>query len=209
MKSTNEKSRENNTPKHTKENTEKTKSDAAQQGLRGLFLDELKDMYWAEKSIAKMLPKMLKNASGSELLKALPTFIDMNNKHLIRVEEVFSAIHEKATAKKCKAMEGLALEAEEVMGNTKKGMIRDVAIILTAQKINYYEMVTYDTLCSLAKTLGEKDAFDLLHKTLREEKEQEQQMAIISAKLIKEVAEVIEGKEKEEETELSRILNEA
>ncbi len=140
-------------------------------GLRELFEDALKDIYWAEKALTKALPKMIKKATASELTAALSDHLAVTEQQVIRLEEVFNSIGIKPQAKKCAAMEGLIKEGSEVMESTAKGMVRDAAIIGAGQKVEHYEIATYGTLCAFAKILGETEAAGLLQTTLDEEKE--------------------------------------
>ena len=169
MKTTTSKSNKG-AKKTTGSKTIKAKSDAAD-GLRSLFVDELKDIYWAEKALTKALPKMIKNASSEELIEAITDHLDVTNKQVSRLEQVFESIGEKAQAKKCEAMDGLLKEAEEIMEQTEEGVVRDAGIILAGQKVEHYEIATYGTLAAFAKTLGEHEAASLLEETLNEEKE--------------------------------------
>lgn len=148
----------------------KAKSSAAK-GLHDLFVDELKDIYWAEKAIIKAMPKLIKNTTSDELIEALEKHMTQTEEQIARLEQVFEAIGTKAVAKKCESMEGLIKEAEEIMEETEIGMVRDAAIIASAQKIEHYEIASYGTLCSFAQTLDEMEAYDLLETTLEEEKE--------------------------------------
>jgi len=157
----------------------KAKSDAAQ-GLRDLFVDELKDIYWAEKELTKAIPKMIKNATSPELVEALTGHLEETKEHVTRLEEVFSSIGEKAVAKKCEAMAGLTKEAEEIMKDTEKGVVRDAGIISAGQKVEHYEIATYGTLASFARTLGENEAAELLEETLNEEKGADKKLSEIS-----------------------------
>lgn len=158
----------------------KAKSDAAQ-GLRDLFEDELKDIYWAEKALTKALPKMIKNATDTELVSALTQHLEVTKEQVSRVEMVFKTIGVKAEAKKCEAMAGLIKEAEEIMESTKSGVVRDAGIISAGQKVEHYEIATYGTLCSMAKTLGEQEAASLLHQTLNEEKEADSKLSEVAS----------------------------
>ncbi len=148
----------------------KAKSTAAA-GLRELFIDSLKDIYWAEKALTKALPKMAKNAASENLITAINDHLAVTEEQIKRLEKVFSLIGEKATAKKCDAMEGLIKEGESIMEETEAGPVRDAGIIAASQKIEHYEIATYGTLAAFATTLGEDDAVLLLEKTLAEEKE--------------------------------------
>ena len=145
------------------------KSDAAQ-GLRELFVDSLKDIYWAEKALTKALPKMTKNATSDALKQALTSHLEETVEQVSRLEKVFEIIGEKAVAKKCDAMEGLLKEGEGIMEETELGVVRDAGIIAACQKVEHYEIATYGTLHAFATTLGEEKAAKLLALTLEEEK---------------------------------------
>ena len=144
---------------------------SAAEGLRELFEDSLKDIYWAEKALTKALPKMSKNATSENLKKAIDEHLTVTQEQVSRLEKVFESIGKKAVAKKCEAMEGLIKEGESIMQETQPGAVRDAGIIAASQKIEHYEIATYGTLCAFAKTLGEDDAAKLLEATLAEEKE--------------------------------------
>ena len=103
-----------NKTQNEKHNGVKANPDAAH-GLRELFVNELKDIYWAEKALTKAIPKMIKNATAPELVDALTGHLKVTKEHVTRLENVFSSIGEKAAARKCEAMEGLTREAEELM----------------------------------------------------------------------------------------------
>ena len=148
----------------------KAKSSAAE-GLRELFVDSLKDIYWAEKALTKALPKMAKNATSENLITAINDHLTVTQEQVSRLEQVFELIGEKASAKKCEAMEGLIKEGESIMEETEQGPVRDAGIIAASQKIEHYEIATYGTLAAFAHTLGEDEALDLLQQTLDEEKE--------------------------------------
>lgn len=176
----------------------KSKPDAAE-GLRDLFEDELKDIYWAEKALTKALPKMIKNSTSDELIEALTNHLDETELQLSRLEDVFESIGTKAQAKKCEAMDGLIKEAEEKMKETEKGVVRDAAIISAAQKVEHYEIATYGTLSAFAQTLGEDEAVSLLQETLNEEKVADQTLSEIALSSIN--VEAAEAEKEEEEVE--------
>lgn len=170
---------QNGTHKLSNGNLIKAKANAAQ-GLRDLFIDELKDIYWAEKSLTKAIPKMIKNASSPDLVNALMKHLEVTKKHVIRLEKVFNSLGEKAVAVKCEAMAGLTKEAEEIIEQTKEGVVRDAGIISAGQKVEHYEIASYGTLCAFAKTLGENEAVNLLKQTLNEEKEADEKLSKIA-----------------------------
>jgi len=157
----------------------KAKYDAAK-GLRDLLVDELKDIYWAEKALTKALPKMIKNSTAESLITALKGHLEVTIKQVSRLEQVFDELGEKAVAKKCEAMDGLIREAGEIMEATEVGVVRDAGIILAGQKVEHYEIATYGTLCSFAKTLGEQKVASLLEETLNEEKEADVKLSEIA-----------------------------
>lgn len=148
----------------------KRKSSAAD-GLRELFIESLKDIYWAEKALTKALPKMAKNASSENLITTINDHLTVTEEQVTRLEEVFEILGQKASAKKCEAMEGLIKEGESIVEETEAGPVRDAGIIGASQKIEHYEIATYGTLAAFAQTLGEEDALALLQQTLEEEKE--------------------------------------
>ena len=136
------------------------------------FVDEIKDIYWAEKHLVKALPKMKKAATSIELAQAFEKHTLETQTHIETLEQVFELLGEKPAAKKCDAMEGLLAEADSIIEDTDKGtMIRDAALILAAQKVEHYEIATYGTLVQFAKVLGENEAALLLAETLQEEKD--------------------------------------
>jgi ferritin-like metal-binding protein YciE len=147
----------------------KSNSDVAD-GLRELFVDELKDIYWAEKALTDAIPKMIDNATSSDLIQALTKHLGETQNQISRLESVFESIGEEAESKKCEATSGLIKEAEEIMESTERGVVRDAGIISAAQKVEHYEIATYGTLRTFAKTLGEDEAMALLQETLDEEK---------------------------------------
>ena len=145
------------------------KKDAAKD-LKDLFEDSLKDIYWAEKALAKALPKMQKNATHPKLKKAIGDHLEETKEHVKRLEECFKLLKKKAQAKKCDAMQGLLDEGKSIMEETEPGAIRDAGIIAAAQKVEHYEIATYGTLAAFAKVLKEKDCLKHLISTLDEEK---------------------------------------
>ncbi|WP_347052046.1 ferritin-like domain-containing protein [Flavobacterium olei] len=148
----------------------KPKANAAS-GLTELFEDALKDIYWAEKALTNALPVMSKNATSPELKDAIDNHLTETEEQIVRLEEVFKIIGQKATAKKCDAMEGLIEEAKGMLEETELGVVRDAAIIAASQKIEHYEIATYGTLRQFAETLGLQEAATLLEQTLDEEKD--------------------------------------
>jgi ferritin-like metal-binding protein YciE len=143
--------------------------------LRELFIDELKDIYWAEKHLLKALPKMQKACTSEELATAFEEHLRVTEGQVERVEQVFEILEMANRAKKCEAMDGLVREAQNLIQELPKGTsVRDAGLIISAQKIEHYEIAAYGSLVQLAKTMGETEIADLLQLTLNEEKETDQ-----------------------------------
>jgi ferritin-like metal-binding protein YciE len=155
--------------------------DGEKSEFRNFFIDELKDIYWAEKHLLKVLPKMQKAATSDELIKAFADHLEATKGHVSKLEQVFQKLKEKPQAKKCDAMEGLAKEGEGIIEDTEAGtMIRDAGLILAAQKVEHYEIATYGGLAQIARTIGEDEVADLLEENLQEEKEADQLLTAIA-----------------------------
>jgi ferritin-like metal-binding protein YciE len=158
--------------------------------LEAFFHDELKDIYWAEKHLLKVLPKMAKAATATELRDAFTKHLEVTQGHVQRLEQVFEIIGQKPQAKKCEAIAGITKEGEEIIADTEKGTsTRDVGLIFAGQKVEHYEIATYGGLTQLAKTLGYNDAADILYNTLSEEKEADQGLTGIAENTVNEQAE--------------------
>ncbi|MET0242821.1 MAG: ferritin-like domain-containing protein [Flavitalea sp.] len=139
--------------------------------LHEFFIDELKDIYWAEKHLVKNLPKMHKAAGAESLKTAIANHLEETKVQVTRLEQIFELLGQKPQAKKCDAMNGLVEEGSSIIEDTDKGTAtRDVGIILASQKIEHYEIATYGGLAQLAKTLGLEEIKNILGTTLDEEK---------------------------------------
>jgi ferritin-like metal-binding protein YciE len=168
--------------------------------LRKFFIEELQDIYWAEKHLVKELPKLQKAATTDELADAFGDHHAVTEEHVIRLEEVFKIMGETAKAKKCEAMEGLVKEAHEVIEETEEQTAtRDVALIMAAQKVEHYEIATYGSLVQLAKTIGMNDVAEVLLETLNEEKEADELLTSIAESGVNEQGATEEGHEGEDE----------
>src|ERR1700744_2302140 len=135
------------------------------------FVDELKDIYWAENHLVKALPKMKKAATSPELAAAFDKHTGETEKHIATLEKAFELLGEKPVAKKCDAMAALLEEGESIIEDTEKGtMIRDAGLILAAQKVEHYEIATYGTLKVFAANMGHNHVADLLSQALENQK---------------------------------------
>lgn len=137
-----------------------------------MFMDQMKDIYWAENHLVESLPKMAEATTSQELKNAFKDHLEVTRNHVTRLEKAFKSLNEKAEGKVCPAMKGLVKEGEEIIKETEDdSMVRDAALIAAAQKIEHYEIATYGTLVTLAKRMQHREAADLLKETLAEEKE--------------------------------------
>ena len=169
----------------------------AAENLHELFVDELKDMYDAEKQLTKALPKMAKAADSEELRAAFEEHLDITRMQVNRLEEVFKSLGMTARGKTCHGMKGLIEEGQEKMSELEHGATLDAALIASAQKVEHYEIASYGTLATFAEIMGHQDAKDLLGQTLDEEKEADERLTQVAGQINFE-AESEEGEEQEE-----------
>lgn len=149
--------------------------------LSKLFIDQLRDIYYAEKLLAKSLTKLAKAATTEELKDALTDHQAETETHVKRLEKVFELLGKQAKAKKCDAMDGLKKEADSIVSETETGSFtRDVGIIISAQKVEHYEIASYGCLTKLARTFGMEKIASLLHQTLEEEKAADETLTSIA-----------------------------
>jgi len=137
--------------------------------LRKLYVEDLKDVYSAEKQILQALPKMVKKASNQQLRKALEEHRLITEKQVDRLDRIFESLGKSPRGKKCKAMEGLLEEGKELLQEDIDPEVLDAGIIGAAQKVEHYEIATYGTLRTYAELLGENEHVKLLQQTLNEE----------------------------------------
>ena len=138
--------------------------------LDDLFLDTLKDIYYAEKQIYKSLPKMAKAAHSDQLRAAFEKHHDETEQQIARLEQVFELLDTAARGKKCDAIEGILDEGKEIMEEYKGEVALDAGLLAAAQAVEHYEISRYGTLKTWAAKLGYRDAVKLLDQTLAEEK---------------------------------------
>jgi len=146
------------------------------QGLKDLYIDELKDLYNAENQLVKALPKLARAAASAELRQGFEEHLEQTKGHVERLEKIFQMLDESPKGKKCKGMEGLIVEGSEVMEEDYEGSLLDAALIGAARRVEHYEIAGYGTARSFAESLGESDHVSLLNETLEEEKEIDQKL---------------------------------
>jgi ferritin-like metal-binding protein YciE len=141
-----------------------------------LLLDELRDIYHAEKQLVKALPKMAKRAKSDELRQAFEHHLEETKGQVERLEQVFEHLNARSSGKRCEAMEGLIEEAKEMMEDITTPEVLDAAMISAAQKVEHYEIASYGSVHALAEALGHQDVARLLEQTLGEEKTADQKL---------------------------------
>jgi ferritin-like metal-binding protein YciE len=155
----------------------------AAENLHDLFVDELRDIYDAEKQLTKALPKMAKAADSDELRGAFEEHLEITKMQVNRLEEVFRSLGIAARGKPCEGMKGLIEEGQEKIAELEQGPTLDAALIASAQKVEHYEIATYGTLATFAEIMEHQDAKDLLGQTLDEEKEADEKLTGIAGQI--------------------------
>ncbi|MBL0920703.1 MAG: ferritin-like domain-containing protein [Phycisphaerales bacterium] len=138
--------------------------------LEKLYVTQLKDAYSAEKQLLQALPKLRDNAHDEKLREAFEDHLGETKAHVERIERIFQSLDNKPAGHRCRAMEGLVEEGEEVLGEDGDPGTLDAALICAAQKVEHYEIATYGCLREYARLLGHEEAVALLDQTLEEEK---------------------------------------
>lgn len=168
------------------------------ESLKELYIEELKDLYSAEKQLVKALPKMAKNATNPELQQAFTQHLEETEGHVERLEQIFEMLGERAGGKKCKGMEGLIEEAKELLEEDASEAVLDAGLISKAQHVEHYEMAGYGTVRTYAQQLGLDEQAELLQQTLDEEGNANELLTQIAETSVNLEAE--EGAEEEEES---------
>jgi ferritin-like metal-binding protein YciE len=153
--------------------------------IEKLFVNELKDIYSAEKQITRALPRMAKAATTDELRTAFETHLKETEEQIQRLDRVFEILGKPATGKTCQGMKGLLEEGSETMEETEEGEIRDAAMIGAAQRVEHYEIAAYGTVRTIAELLNQKEIEQLLQKTLDEEGNIDKKLTQIASKVNK------------------------
>jgi len=155
--------------------------------LQELLVDGLRDIYDAEKQLVRALPKLTKALSNNEVKEAFVQHLEVTKNQVARVEQCLELLGEKVKSKPCKAMKGLVEEAQEHLQEHEKGELLDQVLIAAAQKVEHYEIAAYGTARAIAKSLGNKEAMNLLQETLREEEAQDKGLTGIALRLQREM----------------------
>jgi ferritin-like metal-binding protein YciE len=167
--------------------------------LEKLFIEELKDVYNAEKQILRALPRMAKAAESPELQQAFTKHLKETEGQVQRLEKIFQELGQAARGKKCKGMEGLIEEGKEKMEEEGEASVLDAALIASAQKVEHYEIATYGCLRTYAQLLGFSQAEQLLQQTLEEEEATDKKLTELGESGINEAAAAVGAGVEEEE----------
>jgi ferritin-like metal-binding protein YciE len=158
------------------------------ESLRELFIEELEDLYSGEKMIIKALPKMASEASTPELKRAFEEHLRQTEGHVKRLDQIFDQLEKEdkdidREDKKCKGIEGIIKEGEELIKKDAEPEVRDAGLIAAAQRVEHYEIAAYGTVRTYANLLGRSNFAQLLEKTLEEEKETDQLLNTIASRV--------------------------
>lgn len=176
--------------------------------LQERLVDEIRDLYHAEKQLIRAIPKMAKAATHEDLREAFESHLEETREHVTRLEEVFSAMGEKVRAKNCPGMAGIIEEGSELLQENPSAVI-DAAIIAAAQRAEHYEIGAYGTCAAWARLLGMDDVVSLLEQTLEEEKATDKKLTALAEQEVNlnaasEGREEREAPEEQEEEEAPR-----
>lgn len=163
--------------------------------LQGLLVEQMRDLFSAEKQLVQALPKMAEAAQSPDLQSAFQEHLAATENHVTRLEQAFEEVGEAARAKKCRGMEGLIEEGEEIIKEDGDPEVKDAGLIAAAQRVEHYEIAAYGTVKALALQLGLDNVAELFEATLNEEKEADELLTEIAESHINQEAEDTESEE--------------
>lgn len=152
--------------------------------LHDLYIHELKDLYSAEKQIIKALPKMAKAANNAKLADGFKKHLEETKEHAVRLEKILKSHEETTRGPKCKGMEGVLKEGDEMIEEEADEEVRDAGLIAAAQRVEHYEMAGYGTARTYAELLGDKEGAKLLQKTLNEEAQTDEKLTKLATSTV-------------------------
>jgi ferritin-like metal-binding protein YciE len=149
--------------------------------LHDVFLDEMRDIYNAEKQLVRALPKMARAATDETLKQAFQSHLEETKGQVDRLDQAFEMLDARSRSRgvKCEAMEGMIAEAQELMEKELDENAMDAALVGAAQKVEHYEIASYGTICAMAKAMGHNEVANLLAETLEEEKATDEKLTMI------------------------------
>ena len=160
----------------------------AEKTLKTLYIDELKDLLDSENQLIKAIPKMAEASTSPELRAGFEEHLGQTKNHATRLETILTALGEKPKGKKCKGMQGIVAEGDEILGEGFEGALMDSGIISAAQRVEHYEIAAYGCVRDYAKLLGETNAVQSLEQTLAEEKATDKKLTELAQTINREVA---------------------
>jgi len=170
--------------------------------LHDAFLDELRDVYDAEKQLTKALPKLAKAAASGDLRSAFEEHLEQTEEHIQRLENVFATLEEKVRGKHCDGIAGIIEEGKAIMEEEFDDQTMDACLIAAGQRAEHYEIAAYGTLVAWARAMGHTEAADLLEQTLDEEKATDEKLtALAEGGINQEAADLAHPDQDEEEEE--------
>lgn len=150
------------------------------ENLEELFVQQIEDLYDAEKRLVRALPKMAEASTSSQLRQAFESHLQQTQGHVQRLEQVFREINKDPKAQTCDAMKGLISEGEDMISHIEESPLRDAGLISAANRVEHYEMAGYGSAKAFAQTLGLSSAVALLEQTLQEEKMADQKLTSLA-----------------------------
>lgn len=174
---------------NTRNQTERNQTASESAAFREFFIEQIKDILWAEKHLIDGMKKMKKAATSEKLAQAFENHIEESMGQVERLKRVFELLGKRAQGKKCEAMAGIVAEAEEAIADTKKDTYtRDAALILASQKAEHYEIASYGTLKYYAELMGEEEIARELGDTLQEEEKTDELLSTLTEEGVREMA---------------------
>lgn len=158
------------------------------ENMEELFLQQIEDLYDAEKRLVKALPKMAEASTSLMLKQAFESHLQQTEGHVTRLETIFRQLNKHAKAETCDAMKGLVSEGEDMVSHIDESPLRDAGLIASANRVEHYEIAAYGSARTFAQTLGLTQAAALLDQTLQEEKEADQKLTQLAQQMVNEQA---------------------
>src|SRR3954453_8817469 len=168
-----------------------------------LFIDELKDIYSAEKQAVRAYPRLVKRVESDELKQAMQTHLEQTKEQVNRLDRIFELLDKRASGKTCEGMKGLLEEAAQHVEEIEPGPVLDAALIGALQRVEHYEIASYGTVATLAEAMGQEEIKELLGETLEEEKETDELLTGVAQNVNSEALEDADASEDEDSEEES------
>jgi len=172
-----------------------------------LFVEELKDIYSAEKQAVKAYPRLTKAVQSEELKEAMQEHLEQTKGQVERLERIFEILDKRSSGKTCEGMKGLVQEAQSLVEEIENGPVLDAAIIGALQRVEHYEIAAYGTVATLAEAMGQEEVKELLGETLEEEKETDERLTQVAQSVNSEALSESENDEEGSEGENASSSN--